>query len=226
MNARFLCLSLAIALILLAGAAWAKEVLVTPGDVIFVRVEDEMEMSKTYKVNEEGNITLPEAGDVKVAGLNLAQVKDTITKALSEYIKVPRVTVEMPNPTDKEMLVSGEVMRPGSVPVRDGTKLMDVLTAVGNVTERADRTKAVIFRKDSAASIAVDLDGLLKGDINKNVAVQPGDTLYIPPKEQGTITVAGQVKQPGEKAYKTGMTIMEALVAAGSFTPEADRSQP
>ena len=61
--------------------------------------------------------------------------------------------------------------------------LMDVLIAVGGVTEFASGNKASIIRKvgGTTQKLPVRLNDLIKdGDISANIPVQPGDVLVIP----------------------------------------------
>lgn len=221
----FLGLLILLAL-LSASAGWGREILVTAGDTLYIKVEGEQAMCKAYLVTEEGKITLPEVGEFKAAGQTLTQLKESLTKAIGDYVRNPQVTVDMPAAAQtREILVYGEVRRPGTVAIKGDFRLMDVLNAVGGVSDSADQAKAVIYEKGAVKGTSLELEALLKGDLSKNTVVHEGDTLFIPAKTQGTITIAGQIRNPGEHVAKTGMTVMDAIVQAGGFTPEADKKQ-
>lgn len=208
-----------------SGSAWAKEATAAKGDSLQIQVEGETTISHVYTVDDKGCITLPEAGDVQVTGQTATQIKETVAKALSAYIKEPQVTVTLQESTANQVVVYGEVKRPGTIPVKDDTHLVDVIGSVEGLTVNADDKRAVLFHKDSDKAIQLDINSLLKGDMSKNISVVAGDTLYVPARMQETVSVTGQVKKPGEQPLTIGMNVMEAVQGAGGFNPEADQTQ-
>ena len=65
-------------------------------------------------------------------------------------------------------------------------------------------------------TIRVDLQKLQSGTLTQNVALRPGDTIFIPRAE--TVFVSGQVRMPGEYPIRAGMTVRQALALAGGVT--------
>src|SRR5437868_9343126 len=106
-------------------------------------------------------------------------------KALDKYIRDPVVTVIVTNfigPTSQQIRVIGEAATPQILPYRIQMTLLDVMIAVGGITDFADGNAALVFRVAEAGKLyKVRIKDLLKrGDISANVEMRPGDILIIP----------------------------------------------
>jgi polysaccharide export outer membrane protein len=79
--------------------------------------------------------------------------------------------------------VIGQATKPQALPYRRDMSLMDVLIAVGGVTEFASGNRASVIRTvdGKQQKFNVRLDDLIKeGDISANMPMRPGDVLIIP----------------------------------------------
>jgi protein involved in polysaccharide export with SLBB domain len=101
--------------------------------------------------------------------------------------------------------------------------VLELITQVaGGLTSEAART-AMLVREGSDQSEQIDLDRLLtQGDMSQNFDLYAGDIVIVP--EAGRITIAGEVNQPMTLYPVNGMTVLEAIVRAGGFTPRAGLS--
>lgn len=156
------------------------------GDTINVNVWKNPEVSQTVPIRPDGKITIPLVEDLQASGKTPAQLGRDIEKALGKYIQQPIVTVTVTSfvgPYSEQIRVIGQAAKPQALPYRQGMSLMDVLIAVGGLTEFASGNSANIIRNvdGKQQKIAVRLDDLIKkGDISANMPVRPGDILIIP----------------------------------------------
>jgi polysaccharide biosynthesis/export protein len=120
------------------------------------------------------------------AGRTPSQLAHAMEKRLAKYVKEPNVTVMVDNfvgPADRQIRVIGQVAQPIAIPYRDGLSLLDVMIAVKGLTPFAAGNDAVLVRREKGRpeTFSVRLGDLLEdGDISQNVAMRPGDTLFIP----------------------------------------------
>ena len=160
--------------------------LIGPGDNVNIVVWRNPEVSMAVPVRPDGKITTPLVEDLQAAGKTSSQLARDIEKALSKYIQDPVVTVVVTNFVgnySEQIRVIGQAAKPQALPFKKDMSLMDVLIAVGGVTEFADGNHATIIRNENGKPqrLAVRLDDLLHdGDISANVAMRPGDVLVIP----------------------------------------------
>jgi polysaccharide export outer membrane protein len=160
--------------------------LIGPGDMININVWRNPEVSQSLPVRPDGKITTPLVEDLQAAGKTSTELARDIEKALEKYIQQPVVTVIVTSfvgPYAEQIRVIGQAARPQALAYRQGMSLMDVLIAVGGITDFAAGNKARIVRNVDGRQVqlAVRLQDLLRdGDISANVAMRPGDVLVIP----------------------------------------------
>jgi polysaccharide export outer membrane protein len=156
-----------------------------PLDTVNIVVWRNPELSMSVPVRPDGRISTPLVEDVPALGRNPAQLARDLEKALSKYIRDPVVTVIVNNfngPTSEQIRIIGEAARPQAVAYRQNMTILDVMIAVGGLTDFADGNKAVLVRgSEQGKQYSVRLGDLVRrGDISANVDMRPGDVLIIP----------------------------------------------
>jgi polysaccharide export outer membrane protein len=160
--------------------------LIGPGDSVNIIVWRNPEVSMTVPVRPDGKITTPLVEDLPASGKTSTELARDIEKALAKFIQQPVVTVIVTGfvgTYGEQIRVIGQAAKPQALPYRRDMSLMDVLIAVGGVTEFASGNKASIIRNVDGRlqKLPVRLNDLIKeGDISANVNMRPGDVLVIP----------------------------------------------
>src|SRR5262249_28629386 len=171
---------------------------IAPKDQLKVLVHGQNELTRSVRVSESGTITLPLVGEVAVAGLSAAEAEQKIAAGLKgRYLKDPRVSVSVAEYLGRQIAVLGAVQQPGAYPLKsNGTTVRNALSEARGVRDNADRVAYVLRaqpRSGEPSPLTVDLDALLRGgDARYDVAVEPGDSVYVP--EANTFYVAGEVE--------------------------------
>jgi polysaccharide export outer membrane protein len=156
-----------------------------PGDTINIVVFRNPELSMTVPVRPDGKIAAPLVDDLVALGKDSTALARDIEKALAKVIRDPVVTVIVTNfvgPYSEQIRVVGEAAKPQVLSYKQKMTLLDVMIAVGGVTDFADGNSATILRTaDGNKQYSVRLKDLLKrGDVTANVEMKPGDVLIIP----------------------------------------------
>lgn len=188
--------TLPVILMLMAGCATppaaadqppqARDYLIGPGDALSVTVWRNPEVSTALPVRPDGKITTPLVEDMQASGKTPTQLARDLERALSLYIKEPVVTVMVTTFVGnyaEQVRVIGQAARPQALAYRRDMSLLDVLIAVGGMTEFASGNRATIIRTVDGKQqrLAVRLDDLIKdGDVSANRHMRPGDVLVIP----------------------------------------------
>ena len=154
------------------------------GDSLSVNVWRNPDLSVSVPVRPDGKISVPLAGDVLVGEKTPEEVAAYITAQLKKFIRDPYVTVIVTTMGSdayrSRVRVTGAVMRPISVPYRQGMTVLDMVLEAGGLAEFAVPGKATLFRK-SGSSMKISLDRILqKGDMETNYSLQPGDVITVP----------------------------------------------
>ena len=160
--------------------------LVGPGDTLNVVVWRSPELSMTVTVRPDGRITTPLVEDLQASGKTTTQIAREIEQALTRYVQSPVVTVivtSFAGPYSQQVRVIGEATKPQALAYRENMTLLDVMIAVGGITDFAAGNRANILRTEGGKTrqFGVRLTDLIRGgDLSANVEMRPGDVLVIP----------------------------------------------
>lgn len=163
-----------------------KDYLIGAGDGLSVNVWRNPEVSANVTVRPDGKITTPLVEDLQASGKTPAQLASDIRTVLSKFIQEPVVTVTVTSFVgmySQQIRVIGQAAKPQALPYREGMSLMDVIIAVGGITEFAAGNRASIVRNIDGKQVKISarLKDLIKnGDLSANIAMRPGDILVIP----------------------------------------------
>lgn len=156
-------------------------------DQLQVNVWHNPDLSVHVPVRPDGKITVPLIGDIQAGGRTPEQVADSISTALSAYVREPQVTVIVTELRSHEYLsrvrVTGAVRQPISLPFRQGMTVLDAVLAAGGVTEFASPDRTKLYRKSAKGveEYSVRLQQILsRGDVETNYTLMPGDIISIP----------------------------------------------
>jgi polysaccharide biosynthesis/export protein len=159
--------------------------LVGPGDTLNISVWRNPELSLTVPVRPDGKVSTPLVEELVAQGRTTTEIARELEKILGKYVRDPVVTVIVTGfvgPYSEQIRVVGEAAKPQFLPYKQKMTVMDVMIAVGGLTEFAAGNSATIVRtSDGGKRYSVRLRDLLKGgDISANVEMLPGDVLIIP----------------------------------------------
>ncbi len=164
----------------------APDYVIGPGDNVQIFVWQQPDLSVTVPVRPDGRINTPLAEDVVAAGKTPTQLARDMEQELSDYVRDPVVTVivsDIVGPYSQQVRVIGQAANPQAIPFRENMTALDVMIAVGGLTEFAAGNQATIVRAvdGETRQFGVRLNDLIKrGDIGANVQMLPGDILVIP----------------------------------------------
>lgn len=160
--------------------------LIGPGDTLTIFVWRNPEVSGQFVVRPDGKVTTSLVEDIDVAGKTPSMLAREIEEQLSTFINSPRVTVSVNNfsgPLSEQVRVIGEATNPSAVNYTEHMTLLDLMIAVGGLTEFAHGNGAKLVRvvNGKQTTYNLDIDDLIRnGDIAKNVDILPGDIVIIP----------------------------------------------
>ena len=168
------------------AVAASPDYLIGPLDQLEIFVWRAPELSTGVTVRPDGRISTPLVEDMVAAGKTPSALANDLESSLRKYVKTPEVTVIVSNFSstfDQQVRVLGEAQQPVALPYQAGMTVLDVMVAVGGLTEFAAGNRSVLIRGkgQERESYRVRLDDLLrKGNISANVPVLPGDVILIP----------------------------------------------
>jgi len=191
------------------------------GDGIRVSVFQNPNLTLETRVAEDGAISYPLIGRVRIGGETLAGAESIIARALEtgNYIQSPQVTIMLMQARSSQVSVLGLVNRAGRFPLETvNTRVSEMIAMAGGIArEGADfvilsgERNGKYFRKE------IDVAALfLTGKHDDDVLVAGGDVIYVQRAPQ--FYVYGEVNRPGSYRVERGMTVRQALVQGGGPT--------
>jgi len=202
-----------------------------PNDQITIRALDAEELSdKTYRVGQDGDLTLPMIGRVKAVGFTAGQLESELAGKLEKYIRHPKVAVTVTEFHSQPVSVIGAVTTPGILQLQGQKTLVEVLAMAGGLRSDAGQTATVSRRQEwgilplpgarmdqpgqvSVAEVRLK-DVLQARNPEQNITMRPNDIISVPRAE--TIYVLGAVKRAGGFVLneRDALSVLQALSLA------------
>ena len=159
--------------------------IVGPGDSLNIIVWRNPELSMSVPVRPDGKVTTPLVDELVAQGKTSTQIARDVEQALAKFVRDPIVTIIVTGfvgPYSEQIRVVGEATKPQFLPYKQKMTLLDVMIAVGGLTDFADGNSASILRAaEGDKQYGVRIKDLIKrGDMSANVEMKPGDILIIP----------------------------------------------
>lgn len=218
-TARARGLLLALAFLVGPHAAQAAGHRLAPSDVLQIKVVNQGDLDTQARVEQDGTISFPYVGRLKVSGLTEDQVAAIIKTALerADVVKQPQVLVSLVN-FGSQISVEGAVATPGLLPLDRPTTLTQVLARAGGVRDTAGNT--VTIRRPTGAGQQVfhyDLKDLMTGKINgSGIIVRDNDEVYVEPAQ--VYFLYGYVARAGQYPLPRRLSVQQALAAGGGIS--------
>ena len=159
--------------------------LIGAGDTLNIIVWRNPELSMSVPVRPDGKVAAPLVDEIVAQGKTSIQLARDVEAQLGKYVRDPVVTVLVTGfvgPYSEQIRVVGEAARPQFLNYKKNMTVLDVMIAVGGLTDFAAGNSATILRtSDGGKQYSVRLKDLIKrGDVSANVEMKPGDILVIP----------------------------------------------
>jgi polysaccharide biosynthesis/export protein len=202
-----------------ATPALAAGRVLTPSDVVAIKVVNQPDMDTTTRVEPDGTINFPYVGRISAAGQTEDGLARTIEKRLAsrQIVTDPHVLVEVTN-FGAQASVQGQVGNPGAYTLDRATTLSQLLSRAGGLKDSAGTV--ILRHKGPSGTIIRRYNGkdLLTGKINgNNIFVQNGDEIYV--DLVPFYYVYGYVGHTGEFPLLRPLTVQQAISIAGGLTP-------
>ena len=187
-----LALALALVTVNLAATDAPSAYQVQPRDFLEITVYGEADLAARQRVDSEGRIRVPLLGNVKVVGLTVREIEELLQKEFRDqrYLRSPQVTAAVAEYGPREIIMLGEVGRPGplNLPAGETTiDIVDLIARAGDFSGIANSTKVMVKRTMDDGSVKefiIDVDDIItdreRGKRVNSFEVHAGDIVYVP----------------------------------------------
>ena len=224
-----------------------QEIPIRVGDLIFIALPGEETFNSEFQVNRDGNLSLPEVGEIPVAGLGVAVAKQTVHDALARiYRDLTRFELMI---RQRRLLVTvlGFVKKPGSVDLPEDGNVQMALNEAGGLVPGAQLDRIQVRRGEEILKFNYK-SYLDSGNVLELPPLNPLDIVFVPAsplignvqvdfdaatlvaggdagESEQSVKVFGEVRNPGSFSYKKNSTVVDMLMRAGGVTRYAGVEQ-
>lgn len=200
-----------------------KPYTINAGDEVYLTVYNHADLSRRTVVTPDGKIGIVFLGEVKVAGLTLAEAARKIEKGLADYINAPSVGLAPVSVSSETVTIAGAAARPGTYVISTGMKLSDLYAKAGGSSVRrfgdqdldaADLVNSRFVRDGTFVPVDFRL-AIEQGNPVHNLTLRKNDYIYIGVRSEAMVCLVGDVAHPYKKLWDNSLGLIELLASGG-----------
>lgn len=202
------------------GIPVPPDYIIGPGDTFVLQVFGPSDVEYKLVVSREGKLLVPEVGDIQVAGMTFEEAKLTLKNQIEKLRIGVKTVVTLADLHTIQVMMVGEVVRPGAYTVSGLSSLLNTLITTGGV-KRTGSLRNIQVRRNNKVIATMDIyQVLLKGIDESNIYLRQGDVVFVPPIGK-TIGIAGEVHRPAIYELKNETQVGQVIKLAGGLLPTA-----
>lgn len=198
--------------------------LIGPGDELRIRVWGQVNFRADVRVDRSGEVYLPQIGQVHVAGIPFSDLDGHLRQAVGRVYRNFDLTADVGQIRAIQVYLAGEARRPGLYTVSSLSTLVDALFTSGGPSAGGS-FRHILLRRAGREVTDFDLYSLLvHGDKSKDVPLENGDVLFIPPTGP-QVAATGSVRNPAIYEMRSGESLADLLADAGGASVVAAQAR-
>ncbi|MES2885114.1 MAG: SLBB domain-containing protein [Pseudomonadota bacterium] len=195
-----------------------------PGDIVRVQLFGNQNETLNLSVTRDGSVNFPKLGPIQVAGLSVDDARAVIDRRVAKELIGVQTNITLGPLRGVQVFLLGDARQPGAYAVSGLATISNALTAGGGVATTGSLRKIELKRAGRVVQRLDLYDFLLRGDSSRDVRLQAGDAVFIPPVGPRA-TVAGAVTRPAVYEMSGALTVKGAIELAGGLAGNARRGQ-
>ena len=194
-----------------------SDYIIGPQDVLLVRLWGPETFNSQLTVDRSGSIYIPKVGAIHVAGLRFDELQKQIQDAMNHIYRNYNLTVNLGSLRSIQVYVVGEARRPAAYTVSSLSTVLNALFVSGGPNVRGSMRHIQIRRKGMTLPEFDLYDIVLRGDKSRDVRLESGDVLFIPPVGP-QVALTGSIRHPAIYELNHESTLKDLLDLAGGFS--------
>lgn len=194
-----------------------------PSDVLDIRINDSAAPQSTlFTVTPSGFVEHPMLAEpLQASGLTVDEISSKFESELKRraLVENPKVSIGVRDYASHTILVSGLVKDSGTKILR--REAIPLYVVVADAQPLPEAARVTVLRNERNATFEIDLAQTK----DMSLLVRPGDVITLLPNVTQFVYIGGEVKSPGEKTFRRGLTLTQAIIAAGGVTPKAKEAR-
>ena len=193
-----------------------QEYLLGPGDQVRIQIWGSIDFVGTQTIDRNGEISLPKIGSVVLTGVSLKDLEDTLRKRVAMVYNNVNLNASLGKLRGITVFVVGQAQQPGTYNLRSLSTLVNAVFASGGPGANGSM-RAIELKRNGKTISTIDLyDFIATGDKSKDVALQPGDVIMIPPVGP-RVALTGATDHAAIYELKPGTNLQNLLSLGGGL---------
>lgn len=201
------------------------------GDVIRVDVPGHTDMSGSFTVSDDGTVTIPGMGSIRVQGRTAIEIRSDLSRRVSLVDRSsPPVTVTVAEFKSRKIFVLGAVLLPGIYAFSEMPSVWDAIAEAGGPLDDANLNAVELIPGDTGdgrKTTVIDIASAIRESRAETLPrLRPGDTVRVPRGQNASsVLLTGAVMRPGPLPYDQAPDLVTAVVRSGGAAADADQDQ-
>ena len=191
------------------------------GDVLQVQLVGPNEYIEELLINSDGSVSLPDIGELVIAGLSLNDASELIKSKVSSSFIGTEAFVNLTEIRDVNILVTGNAVNPGIYTLTGNSNILQGLLAAGGISEFGSLREINLIRDDVIVETLDIYDLLIEGKYSIKKRLRSGDVVFVEARKN-IVTIAGAVNRPAKYEAKDGQKLISIIEYANGIDRTAD----
>lgn len=189
-----------------------------PGDEVHLQVWGAVEFTGVFTIDRSGQIALPKVGTVTLAGVSMRNLEGVLQNQLGRVFTNFNLNANLGRLRSIQVYVVGQAQRPGTLKISSLSTLVNALFASGGSTATGSMRNIQLKRGGRVVTTLDLYDFIAKGDKTKDVPLQGGDVIVIPPVG-ARVAVTGALDNAAIYELKPGADTLGDVLALSGGVP-------
>ncbi|MBT6245299.1 MAG: hypothetical protein HOI43_07790, partial [Gammaproteobacteria bacterium] len=194
------------------------------GDNISILLYGNLQLQSELVVDREGAINFPQLGPIVLAGLPWVEARAVIETRVKQQLIGTEVVASLGRLRSINIFMAGEVKVPGNYSVSALTTITQAVYTAGGISTLGSYRDIQVKRRGETVATFDLYDLLLKGSLEKDIRLQTGDVVFVPPTGP-MISIQGQVLRPAKFEVMQAESLGDVLKMAGGLLSRSYASQ-
>lgn len=189
-----------------------------PGDEVHLQVWGAVEFTGVFTIDRNGQIALPKVGTITLAGVAMRNLEGVLQNQLGRVFTNFNLNANLGRLRSIQVYVVGQAERPGTLKVSSLSTLVNAVFASGGPTGTGSMRNIQLKRGGRVVTTLDLYDFIAKGDKSKDVPLQGGDVIVIPPVG-ARVAVTGALDNAAIYELKPGADTLGDVLALSGGVP-------
>lgn len=192
------------------------------GDVLQIQLVGQNDFSEELLINPDGSISVPDIGQITIAGLSLDEASRLIQLKVSSAFIGTEAFINLAEIRDVNILVTGNAQNPGIYTLTGNSNILHAISASGGISEYGSLREINLLRNNTIIESLDVYDLLIDGQYNLKKRLRSGDVVFVGARKN-IVTIDGAVNRPAKYEVTNEQSLDSIIKYANGISRTADR---